>query len=135
MLRLVLRRALRFVVAGLIIPLAGAAGLTRVLQTFLFGVSPTDPIGFTIVTLLLMALGLMRLTARAARHGSTRGSAARGIAVNGTFGNEASNGARLVTTCFERRHRQLRYRRSSRNSQARARRHSRLMVRGERLTT
>ena len=58
-LRLVLTRALRIVVAGLIVGLAGAAGLTRVLQRFLFGVTPTDPMAFTIVTLLLMAVGLM----------------------------------------------------------------------------
>ena len=58
-LRLVLTRALRIVVAGLIVGLAGAAAVTRVLQTFLFGVTPTDPIAFTIVTLLLMAVGLM----------------------------------------------------------------------------
>jgi predicted permease len=58
-LRLVLTRALRIVVAGLIVGLAGAAGVTRVLQTFLFGVTPTDPIAFTIVTLLLMAVALM----------------------------------------------------------------------------
>jgi putative ABC transport system permease protein len=58
-LRLVLMRALRIVVAGLIVGLAGAVGVTRVLQTFLFGVTPTDPIAFTIVTLLLMAVGLM----------------------------------------------------------------------------
>jgi predicted permease len=58
-LRLVLTRALRIVVAGLIVGLAGAAGVTRVLQTFLFGVTPTDPIAFTMVTLLLMAVGLM----------------------------------------------------------------------------
>jgi putative ABC transport system permease protein len=58
-LRLVLTRALRIVVAGMIVGLAGAVGVTRVLQTFLFGVTPTDPIAFTIVTLLLMAVGLM----------------------------------------------------------------------------
>jgi predicted permease len=58
-LGLVLTRALRIVVAGLIVGLAGAAGVTRVLQRFLFGVTPTDPIAFTIVTLLLMAVGLM----------------------------------------------------------------------------
>jgi predicted permease len=58
-LRLVLTRALRIVVAGLIVGLAGAAGVTRVLQTFLFGVTPTDPIAFTSVTLLLLAVGLM----------------------------------------------------------------------------
>jgi predicted permease len=58
-LRLVLTRALRIVIAGLIVGLAGAVGVTRVLQRFLFGVTPTDPIVFTIVTLLLMTVGLM----------------------------------------------------------------------------
>ena len=58
-LRLVLKRALSIVVAGLIVGLAGAVGVTRVLQTFLFGVTPTDPFAFTIVTLLLLAVGLM----------------------------------------------------------------------------
>jgi putative ABC transport system permease protein len=58
-LRLVLTRALGIIVAGLIVGLAGAVVVTRVLQTFLFGVTPTDPIAFTIVTLLLMAVGLM----------------------------------------------------------------------------
>ncbi len=58
-LRLVLSRALRIVVAGVIVGLAGAVGVTRVLQTFLFGVTPTDPLVFTIVTLLLMAVGLI----------------------------------------------------------------------------
>jgi putative ABC transport system permease protein len=58
-LRLVLTHALRTVLTGLIVGLAGAAGVTRVLQTFLFGVTPTDPLVFTAVTLLLLAVGLM----------------------------------------------------------------------------
>jgi putative ABC transport system permease protein len=58
-LRLVLARALRTVGGGVIAGLAGAVAVTRVLQTFLFGVTPTDPIAFTIVTLLLIAVGLM----------------------------------------------------------------------------
>jgi ABC-type antimicrobial peptide transport system permease subunit len=58
-LRLVLTRALRIVVTGLVVGLAGAAVVTRVLQRFLFGVTPTDPIVFTTVTLLLMAVGLL----------------------------------------------------------------------------
>jgi predicted permease len=57
--RLVLTRALRIVVAGIVAGLAGALGVTRVLQRFLFGVTPTDPIAFAIVTLLLVAVGLM----------------------------------------------------------------------------
>ena len=57
-LRLVLARALRIVAAGVILGLAGAFAVTRVLQTFLFGVTPTDPIAFTVVTLLLMTVGM-----------------------------------------------------------------------------
>ena len=37
------------------------------LQRFLFGVTSTDPIVFTIVTLLLLAVGLMAVAARAPR--------------------------------------------------------------------
>ena len=58
-LRLVLTDALRIVFAGLIAGLAGAVGVTRVLQTFLFGVTPTDPLVFAAVTLLLLAVGVM----------------------------------------------------------------------------
>jgi putative ABC transport system permease protein len=58
-LSLVLTRALRIVVAGVIVGVAGAVGVTRVLQRFLFGVTPTDPIAFTVVTVLLIAVGLV----------------------------------------------------------------------------
>ena len=58
-LRLVLARAIRIVAAGLLAGLAGAVVVTRVLQRFLFEVTPTDPIAFAAVTLLLMAVGLM----------------------------------------------------------------------------
>jgi putative ABC transport system permease protein len=57
--RLVLTRALRIVVVGLAVGLVGAAGVTRVLRTFLFEVTPTDPIVFSVVTLLLLAVGLL----------------------------------------------------------------------------
>jgi predicted permease len=56
---LVLTRALRVVLAGVIVGIAGAVGVTRVLQRFLFGVTPTDPIAFTTVTVLLIAVGLI----------------------------------------------------------------------------
>ena len=58
-LQLVLMRALRTVVAGLVLGLAGAAGVSRVLQSFLFQVTPTDPATFVGVTLLLLAVGLV----------------------------------------------------------------------------
>jgi predicted permease len=58
-LRLVLARALHIVAAGVFVGLVGAVGVTRMLQRFLFGVTSTDPIVFTIVTLLLWAVGLI----------------------------------------------------------------------------
>ena len=58
-LRLVLMRALRIIVAGLVVGLAGAVVVTRVLQRFLFGVTPTDPVVFAAVTLLLLSVGLI----------------------------------------------------------------------------
>ncbi len=58
-LRLVLGRALRVVAAGVVLGLAGAVAVTRVLRTFLFGVTPTDPLAFTVVTAVLMAVGLI----------------------------------------------------------------------------
>jgi putative ABC transport system permease protein len=57
--RLVLGRALRVIGTGVVAGLAGAFAVTRVLRAFLFGVTTSDPIAFTLVTLLLMLVGLM----------------------------------------------------------------------------
>jgi len=57
--RLVLGRAFRIVAAGVVAGLVGAALVTRVLQRFLFGVTPTDPVAFSLVTLLLLGVGLL----------------------------------------------------------------------------
>ena len=123
-LRLVLARALRIVVAGLIVGLAGAAGVTRVLQRFLFGVTPTDPIAFTIVTLLLMAVGLMAawlparratridpcaaLRAEYGRPWSSRASPARRCARGPQVACQCDTGAPMrrpfVSSCPRNRH-------------------------------
>jgi putative ABC transport system permease protein len=58
--RLVLRQVLILVTASMLLGLAGAYGMTRFLQDFLWNVSPTDPVVFTAV-----AIGLF-LTAIAA---------------------------------------------------------------------
>ena len=58
-LGLVIAQALRIVAAGLVVGLLGALGVTRVLQTFLYEVTPTDPLVFTAVTVLLLAVGLL----------------------------------------------------------------------------
>jgi ABC-type antimicrobial peptide transport system permease subunit len=57
-LRLVLGRGLKMTLLGLFIGLVGSIALTRFLSTLLFGVTPTDPITFTIVPIVLAAVAL-----------------------------------------------------------------------------
>ena len=57
-LRLVLSRGVLLTLSGLLIGLIGAVALTRFLSSLLFGVTPTDPITFTIVPLVLAGVAL-----------------------------------------------------------------------------
>jgi putative ABC transport system permease protein len=52
-LRLVVRQGMSLVFAGLVLGLAGALALTRVMDTVLFGVQAKDPLTFVIVAVLL----------------------------------------------------------------------------------
>jgi ABC-type antimicrobial peptide transport system permease subunit len=56
--RLVLRQALVMAVAGVIAGIAASFGLTRLLTAQLFGVKPFDPLTFTGVPLILIAIAL-----------------------------------------------------------------------------
>jgi predicted permease len=58
-LRLILGEGLRTVLVGAALGLAGALVLTRTVSSLLFGVTPTDPIAFGTVTLLLLAAALL----------------------------------------------------------------------------
>ena len=58
-LRLVLGEGLVIITAALIVGLAGAVALTRLLQALLFGVSPTDPLTFVVVATVLTAVALV----------------------------------------------------------------------------
>ncbi len=58
-LKLVIRKGLSLIVVGLIIGVGGALGLSRVLTSLLFGVTPTDPMTFVAVCLLLAVVGLI----------------------------------------------------------------------------
>jgi putative ABC transport system permease protein len=66
----VLRRTLAMSALGVLLGAAGAVALTRVLRGFLFGVTPTDPLTFAAVALLLVLTGLVAgsLPARRAAH-------------------------------------------------------------------
>jgi predicted permease len=57
-LRLVVGQSLRLAVAGIGLGIAGAFGLTRIMQSLLFHVSPTDPVTFASVSLLFLLVAL-----------------------------------------------------------------------------
>jgi predicted permease len=56
--RLVLGNGMLLTVVGIALGLAASFGLTRVMQTLLFGVAPTDPVTFAGVSVLLSAVAL-----------------------------------------------------------------------------
>jgi hypothetical protein len=58
-LRLVLTQGMKLAIAGLGIGVAGAVGLTRVVSSLLFGITPTDPATFGLVTLLVAVVAFM----------------------------------------------------------------------------
>lgn len=57
-LRLVMKTAVRLVLGGVILGLAGAAATVRVLSSLLFGVKPLDLLTFSITAALLAGVGL-----------------------------------------------------------------------------
>ena len=58
-LTLVLRQGLKLTMAGVAIGLVSALALTRVIQNLLYGVTPTDPLTFAAVSLVLLAVALL----------------------------------------------------------------------------
>jgi len=57
-LRMVLRQGMTLALVGVAVGLAGAAALTRFAESVLYGVSPTDPLTFAGVALLLTSVAL-----------------------------------------------------------------------------
>lgn len=58
-LRLVLRQSMVTVLAGVAVGIAGSFVLTRTMQSLLFGVTPTDPVTFSGVALLLTSVAIL----------------------------------------------------------------------------
>ncbi len=58
-LRLVLRQGVGMVIAGLLVGLLAALALTRVMTRFLIDVSPSDPLTYATVALLLTVVALL----------------------------------------------------------------------------
>jgi putative ABC transport system permease protein len=55
-LRVVVGQGMILAAVGMVIGLGGAFGLTRLMSSFLFEVSPTDPLTFAVIALLLAAI-------------------------------------------------------------------------------
>jgi predicted permease len=58
-LRLVLKEALHFALAGIVVGIGAALGLTRLISSLLFGVGPTDPATFVVWPLVLTGAVLL----------------------------------------------------------------------------
>jgi putative ABC transport system permease protein len=58
-LKMILRQGVTLIAIGLIVGLAGALALTRLLASLLFGVRPTDPVSFLAVSALLLCVGIL----------------------------------------------------------------------------
>jgi hypothetical protein len=56
---MVMRQGLQLTAAGTILGLAGAAALSRVMATLLFGISATDLVTFSLVPLVLVAVAVL----------------------------------------------------------------------------
>ena len=58
-LKLILKQGLKLALTGIVIGLLTALALTRWIETLLFNVRPTDPLTFTVIALLLLAVALL----------------------------------------------------------------------------
>ncbi|HBB96690.1 MAG TPA: permease, partial [Blastocatellia bacterium] len=58
-LKLVVKNGMSLAVIGLVAGLAGAFAITRLMASLLFGVSPTDVVTFSLVTIGLLLVALL----------------------------------------------------------------------------
>jgi ABC-type antimicrobial peptide transport system permease subunit len=58
-LKLVVRQAMILALAGVVIGLVASWALTRLIKSLLFNVSVTDPLTFTVITAVMILIGLL----------------------------------------------------------------------------
>jgi putative ABC transport system permease protein len=68
---MIVREGLTVVVLGLVVGLAGAAGLTRLMQTLLVGIAPIDPMSFALAPAALFVVALLACAVPARRAAAT----------------------------------------------------------------
>jgi ABC-type antimicrobial peptide transport system permease subunit len=56
---MILAQGLRLAIAGVIVGLAGAFALTRLLKGLLFGISASDPLTFAVIAIVLIGVALL----------------------------------------------------------------------------
>jgi putative ABC transport system permease protein len=66
-LKLVVTDGMKPILLGVVIGLAAALALSRLVASLIFGVRPTDPLTFAAVSLLLIAVGILANTVPAYR--------------------------------------------------------------------
>jgi putative ABC transport system permease protein len=64
---MILRKGVILATTGSVIGIAGAAGLTRFLSSYLYGITPTDPVTFVAVLVLVMGVTLLACVVPARR--------------------------------------------------------------------
>jgi putative ABC transport system permease protein len=64
---MILRKGVILATTGSVIGIAGAAGLTRFLSSYLYGITPTDPVTFVAVPVLVMGVTLLACVVPARR--------------------------------------------------------------------
>jgi ABC-type antimicrobial peptide transport system permease subunit len=57
--RLIVGQGLKLVLSGIVIGVVSALALQRVIGKLLFGISPTDPLTFTMIPFLLIGVALL----------------------------------------------------------------------------
>ena len=65
--RLIVRQAMRLAAVGILIGVAGALYLVRIMTSMLFGVTPRDPVIFAVVPLLFVVVALVAVCLPARR--------------------------------------------------------------------
>jgi putative ABC transport system permease protein len=58
-LKLVIGQGMILAIIGVAVGIGGAIGLTRLMQTLLYGISATDPLTFAVIALVLTVVALL----------------------------------------------------------------------------